>query len=502
MSAAPGSPTLDQLRVLVEVVEAGSFTAAAKRLNRAISVISYTVGNLESQLGVALFERGATRRPQLTEAGRVVLAEARTVIGNVGGLRAKVAGMLQGLEGELHLALDSLLAPDRVIDALTAFSGAFPTVALHLHVETLGAVASLVLDKVASIGISGPFTAEYDFLSRIGVGRVRMVPVAGRHHALAASPPRGHDPGAARDHVQLVVTDRSPLTRGRDFSVSACRTWRLADLSVKHSLLRAGIGWGMMPLAMVRDDLAAGVLVELALPDVVAFDYPLDAVHRRDTPPGPGRDLADRALPWACGGLRCHLGDHPSSTFIPLMTAGRSPTRAIQSRVAGDAAKCLRARRPSPLRPRAPRVGDDVGDRVRLARHVRHLSEPPFQHAEQALALGREALDGERRPLLRSHGEEVQLPSIGPSPPMDQCSHSSTDQCAEPSLGAGARSCARGMSGWRRSRTGSGGRRGVVVDERRDLVVGRELEEGGIELLVGGEIDGLDLVGPSRLPPA
>ena len=287
MSAGPGTPTLDQLRVLVEVVEAGSFTAAAKRLNRAISVISYTIGNLEAQLGVALFDREAARRPQLTEAGRVVLAEARTVVANVGGLRARVAGMLQGLEGELHVALDSLLEPERVIDALTAFSAAFPTVALFLHVETLGAVASLVIEGAATVGVSGPFTAGYDVLSRTSVGSLRMGPVAGRGHPLALLPPGGHRPGATRDHVQLVVTDRSPLTKGRDFSVSASRTWRLADLSVKHSLLRAGLGWGMMPLAMVRDDLVTGALVELALPDVVAFDYPLDAIHRRDTPPGP-----------------------------------------------------------------------------------------------------------------------------------------------------------------------------------------------------------------------
>ena len=52
-------------------------------------------------------------------------------------------------------------------------------------------------------------------------------------------------------------------------------------------LLRAGIGGGMMPLARVKDDLAAGTLVELAVPDLAPFDYPLDAIYRADTPPGP-----------------------------------------------------------------------------------------------------------------------------------------------------------------------------------------------------------------------
>ena len=287
MTTAPGSPTLDQLHVLVEVVETGSFTAAAKKMHRAISVVSYTISNLELQLGVTLFDREVSRKPQLTEAGRVVLAEARAIVGNVGDLRAKVAGMLQGLEGELHLVLDSLLEPERVIDVLTAFSAEFPTVALYLHVETLGAVANLVLDRVATVGISGPFTSGFDELHRIGVGSLRMVPVAGREHPLASPPPGGHRPGAARDHVQLVVYDRSPLTKGRDFSVGASRTWRLADLSVKHTLLKAGIGWGMMPSAMVAGDLASGALVQLDIPDTIPFDYLVDAIYRRDTPPGP-----------------------------------------------------------------------------------------------------------------------------------------------------------------------------------------------------------------------
>jgi DNA-binding transcriptional LysR family regulator len=302
MPSAPGTPTLDQLHVFVQVVDAGSFTGAARKMNRALSVISYTISNLEAQLGVSLFDRTSSRRPQLTEAGRVVLAEARLVAGGIGNLRAKVAGMLQGLEGELHVVLDCLLPTERVVDALTAFRDTYPSVALFLHGETLGAVAGLVLNRTAAIGISGPFTAGFDELHRIGVGSVRMIPVAGRLHPLATVPAGGHLPGAIQDHVQLVIYDRSPLTKGRDFSVISRRTWRLADLYAKHMLLRAGIGWGMMPLAMVKDDLAAGVLVELSLPDGAAFDYSVDAIYRADTPPGPAACwLIERFRSQECG---------------------------------------------------------------------------------------------------------------------------------------------------------------------------------------------------------
>ncbi|HKT92028.1 MAG TPA: LysR family transcriptional regulator, partial [Paraburkholderia sp.] len=52
------SPSLEQLRALIAVAETGSFSAAARQLDRAQSVVSYTIANLEALLGVALFERG------------------------------------------------------------------------------------------------------------------------------------------------------------------------------------------------------------------------------------------------------------------------------------------------------------------------------------------------------------------------------------------------------------------------------------------------------------
>src|ERR1700728_1559707 len=102
-----GTPTLDQLHVLAAVAEAGSFSAAARQLNRAQSVISYTIANLEAQLGVALFARDG-RRSVLTEAGRTLVADARRVGRLVDELRARAAALRRGLEAELGLAVDVL----------------------------------------------------------------------------------------------------------------------------------------------------------------------------------------------------------------------------------------------------------------------------------------------------------------------------------------------------------------------------------------------------------
>src|SRR4051812_33064992 len=150
-----GTPSLDQLTVFLAVVDAGSFAAAGRRLGRATSAVSYAIGNLEQQLGVQLFDRDQTRRPALTEAGAAVLSEARSVSVGIDNLRAKVKGLLDGLEAEIGLAVDVMLPTARLVDAMQAFEATFPTVTLRLYVEALGAVTQLVHSSVADIGISG-----------------------------------------------------------------------------------------------------------------------------------------------------------------------------------------------------------------------------------------------------------------------------------------------------------------------------------------------------------
>lgn len=289
----PGTPTLDQLRLFMAVVDHGSFGAAARKLNRAVSVVSYGVANLEAQLGVRLFDREGTRKPQLTPAGKAVLAEARAVARDVEDLRSTVKGLLQGLEAEVSVAVDVMLPPQQLGRVLRAFQEEFPTVALRLHVEALGAVTAMVNDGTAVLGLSGPLAGTIDQLEVVSAGSVRLVPVAAPDHPLAKLQPL--PPGAAREHVQLVLTDRSPLTQGQDFAVQSPRTWRLGDLGAKHQLLREGIGWGNMPVPLIEDDLLTGALLRLDLPENPEVTYGFFAIHRRDTRLGPAASwLRDR----------------------------------------------------------------------------------------------------------------------------------------------------------------------------------------------------------------
>lgn len=297
-----GDPTLDQLRIFLAVAEHRSFGGAAKAQGRAVSAVSYGIAQLEAQLGLTLFEREGSRRPVLTAAGEGLLAEARGIADGVDALLAKARSLHAGQEPSLTLVVDVMVAGEVTAHVLGEFRRMFPTCALTLRIEGLGAVAACVIDGGSDLAIGGPVIGDQPALERAAVGEIDLIPVAAPSHPLARAPGQeGIAPGESRRHLQLVLTDRSPLTEGREFSVLSPLTWRLGDLGAKHSLLREGLGWGNMPRAMVAGDLASGALVELDLPEQPGAHYRLSALWRRDMRLGP-------AASWLVDAFREELG--------------------------------------------------------------------------------------------------------------------------------------------------------------------------------------------------
>lgn len=279
--------SLDQLHVFLTVVEIGSFSGAARRLKRAQSAISYAIGTLEKQLGVRLFDR-SRRRPTLTEEGQALLSDARAVARRVDQFQSKALSMSRGTEGRVELVVSVMFPMGPLIEAVRDFERAYPDVALLLRTEALGAVPQLVMDGVCKIGVSQLLSRFPRELQRWPVERIAGVTVAAPTHplALADAPLHQND---LEQYTQLVLTDRSDLTKGVDHGVVSPRTWRLADLNTKHAFLKAGLGWGNMPIHMVEADLADGSLVLLRVEhlDLETFNIPLVAIYRHDAPPGP-----------------------------------------------------------------------------------------------------------------------------------------------------------------------------------------------------------------------
>jgi DNA-binding transcriptional LysR family regulator len=292
---APGLPTLDQLRVFIQVMDSGSFSAAAKRLSRSQSVISYTIAKLEAQLNVPLFER-SKRKLTLTEAGQFLLADARSIGQRLDAMRARALALNEGQETEVSLAVDTMYPHEALTDVLKSFHQRFPALRLRLRIESQSAVGQLVMQQCCAIGISGPASELPDALERRALTSVALTAVVGPAHPLAQL--SGALPGyVLREHIQLVLTERGEPVEGLPSEGHGNRDWRLCDIETKHQLLREGVGWGYMPVSRIGADLAAGRLIQLKLAGGALPPLPMQLIYRVDNPPGQaGRWLMQQML--------------------------------------------------------------------------------------------------------------------------------------------------------------------------------------------------------------
>ena len=290
--------SLDQLRTFIAAAEEGSFSAAGRQLRRAQSVVSQTLANLEGQIGVKLFDRSG-RVPTLTDQGQSLLSLARAVASEMDLFKARAKGLAGGLEAELTLVVDAMFPVAVLASAVAAFQVQFPAIPLRLYVEMWEAVAYPVLDRRCAIGLMGCMPPVPPHLNHERLLTVRAIKVVSPKHPLAslASSRTPIPMSVLAEHIQLVHADLSSVWRIGTLGLLSPRVWRLCDLAAKHHFLRAGFGFGIMPLHMVEADLASGALVEILVEDEPPEGdaIAMSAVYLADSPLGPaGRWFIDR----------------------------------------------------------------------------------------------------------------------------------------------------------------------------------------------------------------
>ncbi|MGZ3416335.1 MAG: LysR family transcriptional regulator [Polyangiales bacterium] len=280
--------TIEQLRTLRAVAEAGSFSAAARKLGRVQAAVSQSIERLEAQLGLRLFDRSG-RAARLTRHGEAIVGAAARVEDRVDALDDLVASLKRGKETKLSIVVDVMFPTASLVAFAKDFTREHPSVELVLFTEVLSAVTAQVREKRASWGIAIE-DADLTALDHRSIAHVHLVPVA----APALGPV---DPSEA---IQIVLSEHQALSA--DQGVLSSRTWRVVDLATKHALIVGGLGWGNMPEHLVREDLRAGRLVELRLDAFggARMERSLELVWKRGAVMGPVAKAAQKHLSELC----------------------------------------------------------------------------------------------------------------------------------------------------------------------------------------------------------
>lgn len=176
--------TFEQLRIFLAVAEREHLIRAAEVLRLTPSAVSASIRALEGSYGVELFHR-VGRGIELTEAGRLFLPEARSVLARAAGAEALLSDLGGLRRGRLALQASQTIAGHFLPPFMIRFREAHPGVALDLVIGNTETVAAAVIEGEADLGfVEGPVTSP--LLAAPVVAEDQLVIVVAPGHPLAA----------------------------------------------------------------------------------------------------------------------------------------------------------------------------------------------------------------------------------------------------------------------------------------------------------------------------
>ena len=283
---------LQSMRVFQQVVDDGSFVAAARKFDMSAAVVTRLVGDLEEHLGVRLLQR-TTRRLALTDAGEAYLARIRHILNDIDEAHAAAQAHAQEMSGVIRILTPPIFGVHILGPLVAEFGRRYPKVILDIHVESTQ-VPSIEDYDLTLLGASDTFDAN--IIAR---------PIASSDGVLCASP----------DYLQRNGTPQHPqdLAQHRclrmKLSANRHRSWRLINPEENRRELEVAIEPAML---VNHTDTLIRACVDGAGISSQSIDLVANHLH--------SGELQRVLSPWITGTNTLYAA-LPSRKFIPKRTS-------------------------------------------------------------------------------------------------------------------------------------------------------------------------------------
>lgn len=177
---------LTDMRLVLSVVEHGSFTQGARVMNLALASVSERVARIEAELGAPLFER-SRRGVHTTAAGEALARHARLILRQVEALHGDLHMYAQGLRGRVRLLANTASLVSHLPPRLRSFLCAYPDLSVDLEERPSIEIVQALLDERAELGVAADTTDLFALQTRL-VAQDRLVVVVHENHAIAQKP--------------------------------------------------------------------------------------------------------------------------------------------------------------------------------------------------------------------------------------------------------------------------------------------------------------------------
>jgi DNA-binding transcriptional LysR family regulator len=252
--------TLEQWAVLAAVVDEGGFAAAASRLNRSQSAISYSIARLQESLDLALLVVEG-RKSVLTPHGQTLLARGRLLVKELDTLEALARSLKQGWESELKLIVDAAFPRVRLLDIVAELQSSCPSTQIQVADVVLSGAEQAILEGSGDLVVTSRVPPGYlsDWLLD-----VNFVAAARADHPLLRLGRELTSDDLVR-HVQSVVRD-SGTSQPRDEGwLGSERRFTVSSMDASLATVLAGLAYAWLPEHLLVEPLRSGALRRLPL---------------------------------------------------------------------------------------------------------------------------------------------------------------------------------------------------------------------------------------------
>ena len=292
----------ENLAIFVEVAQAQSFSAVARRRGMVASSVARQIDALESELKVDLFTR-STRALVKTDAGSLLFERAVRILHELSDARNEVTSLEQGVSGLLRVSCLPAFGRRQVIPHLGALQEKYP--GLHIELDLTERIVDPVVERMDLVIRVGEQPDSSLFAQRL----------ASQRYVICAAPSylaRHGWPRHVRDLDRHRLIDRQHSTSmrgwrqllGSEWTQHAVFAFECDDCDARRLAVMQGLGIGLMPDWSIGEEIGKGRLIELPLEGV--SPQPDTGIYLLRALPRPGAKV--RAFSDYLAGL---IGDPP-----------------------------------------------------------------------------------------------------------------------------------------------------------------------------------------------
>ncbi|WP_337058947.1 LysR family transcriptional regulator [Pseudomonas sp. USHLN015] len=251
----------ESLKVFLAVLDAGSFSAAARALGRVPSAVNMAISQLEAELDLELFDR-SSRRALPTAAARALEPQARQVAGQLNLLDAHALQLHAGLEPRLVLAMAPELQSGAWSQPLSTLAREFPTLEIEVRSAAQADATRMLHDGSVQLALvfERPGIDEREAFIEAGSQLLAAVAAPGYSQAALSE-------SRLAERRQIVVALGDPKASDPQIVLSH-RVWLTDSYLATLGLVQAGIGWAYLPQPLVQPLIASGALERVAFADM------------------------------------------------------------------------------------------------------------------------------------------------------------------------------------------------------------------------------------------